>query len=279
MVSEDDAPWSALAAEAREIRTPCGDGTMLWRVWGNGPPLVLLHGGAGSWLHWIRTIPAFVPHRLVLVPDLPGLGVSALPPTSDAAGIASIVGDGIDAVLGRSVSRDVVGFSYGGVLAGLVAARQRSSTRSLTLVGAGGLGIISGSAALERVRDKTGAEREAAHRTNLSRWMIAEPEAIDPLAVAIQDWNSQHARYDSRPVGTSDLLVHALPGIDAAVTGIWGARDHAVKAEPERARTVLQDLVPNAEFYIIPKAGHWVAYEAGEAFAHTLRGALTGATA
>ena len=33
--------------------TPCGEGTMVWRAWGGGVPLVLLHGGFGSWTHWI----------------------------------------------------------------------------------------------------------------------------------------------------------------------------------------------------------------------------------
>ena len=40
-----------IAAEAQRLETPCGDGSMVWRVWGSGPPLVLLHGGYGSWMH------------------------------------------------------------------------------------------------------------------------------------------------------------------------------------------------------------------------------------
>ncbi|MFZ4759001.1 MAG: alpha/beta fold hydrolase, partial [Burkholderiaceae bacterium] len=47
---------AALDASARVERTPCGDGTMVWRRWGTGRPLVLLHGGAGSWNHWARNI-------------------------------------------------------------------------------------------------------------------------------------------------------------------------------------------------------------------------------
>ena len=52
-----------------------------------GPPgpapcrgaLLLLHGGSGSWLHWFRTIPVLEQHHSVWVPDLPGMGDSALP--------------------------------------------------------------------------------------------------------------------------------------------------------------------------------------------------------
>ena len=251
---------------------------MVWRVWGAGEPLVLLHGGAGSWLHWLKTIEAFRGERLVVVPDLPGLGESAEPPTTgvqNGAGalVAGIVAAGLAEVLGETGRADLVGFSFGGVMAGLVAAQR--PVRSLTLVGSGGLGVIRGGARLERVRDKEGAAREQAHRTNLHRWMIADPARIDAAAVAIQDWNSRHARFDSRGVGTSDGLLTAWPAVKNPVAGIWGEHDHAVQGETDRPRAVLQRLQPGSRFEVVAGAGHWVAYEAAEAFAAALRGLLT----
>ena len=70
----------ALARTARKVRTPCGDGAMVWRVWGEGEPLVLFHGGSGSWTHWIRNIPGLSRHYELWVADIPGLGDSAMPP-------------------------------------------------------------------------------------------------------------------------------------------------------------------------------------------------------
>ena len=187
--SNEAMAWSAIEREARVQRTRCGAGEMVWRVWGSGAPLVLLHGGAGSWRHWTRTIEAFRGERMVVAPDLPGLGESAdVPDGRVDGGGAGIVAEGLGEVLGDTAAADVVGFSFGGAIGGMVA-RQRP-IRSLTLVGSGGLGVIRGSAKLERVRNKTGAEREAAHRANLHRWMIADPARIDGAAVAIQDWNS-----------------------------------------------------------------------------------------
>jgi pimeloyl-ACP methyl ester carboxylesterase len=70
----------ALLSRCHEIRTPCGDGHLVWRVWGGAAPelpaLVLLHGGFGAWNHWVRTIAALEPYYRVIAPDLPGCGDS-----------------------------------------------------------------------------------------------------------------------------------------------------------------------------------------------------------
>ena len=55
----------------------CGD--MVWRAWGDGPPLVLLHGASGSWTHWIRNVLPLAAHRRVLAADMPGYGDSDAP--------------------------------------------------------------------------------------------------------------------------------------------------------------------------------------------------------
>ena len=69
---------------------------MVWHSWdesgGKAPLVVLFHGGAGSWRHWIRTIPALLPDWRVLAPDLPGLGESDMPPDDEDAFAIAVVG-------------------------------------------------------------------------------------------------------------------------------------------------------------------------------------------
>jgi 2-hydroxy-6-oxonona-2,4-dienedioate hydrolase len=90
------AAVEALARAARKVRTSCGDGTMVWRVWGAGEPLVLFHGGSGSWTHWFRTIPELSRHYELWVADIPGLGDSAMPPEPLVpASIAQVVATGL----------------------------------------------------------------------------------------------------------------------------------------------------------------------------------------
>src|SRR3954467_9319781 len=109
-----DGPVQRLDAQATRSESPCGDGSMVWRSWSEGPALVLLHGGAGSWQHWIPVIPAFSATRRVVVPDIPGFGESADPPAPPTmAGIAEVVASGLDTLLGTDASYDLVGFSFG----------------------------------------------------------------------------------------------------------------------------------------------------------------------
>jgi alpha-beta hydrolase superfamily lysophospholipase len=57
-------------------------GGMIWHAWGpdNAPTFVLLHGGSGSWTHWIRNIEPLVAEGYrVLAVDLPGFGDSEAP--------------------------------------------------------------------------------------------------------------------------------------------------------------------------------------------------------
>ena len=73
---------------------------MVWRLWGNGPPLVLFHGGYGAWTHWIRNVLVLARQFTVIAPDLPGLGESATPPEPHTAEeLARIIVDGLAIIL------------------------------------------------------------------------------------------------------------------------------------------------------------------------------------
>ena len=161
-----------IQSQATRFETPCGDGKMIWHLWdqsgGTAPVVVLFHGGAGSWRHWVRTIPALVPTCRVLVPDLPGLGESDMPPViDDAFAIAAIVADGIDAMVGAATSYDVVGFSFGGTVAACVGALRGKRVRSVTIIGSSG---VSATGVLGQSREGpssagAGAPRDPSHQS------------------------------------------------------------------------------------------------------------------
>jgi pimeloyl-ACP methyl ester carboxylesterase len=266
-----------LEVDARRTESPCGDGSMAWWEWGNGSALVLLHGGAGSWQHWVRTVPAFSRTHRVLAPDLPGLGESADPPAPpDLETISAIVGAGIDGLLGPRASYDVVGFSFGASLGGHLALLHGARVRSLTLVGAGGLVRPRTPMTLVRVRDKSGEALAEAHRENLQRIMIADPAKIDALAVAIQDWNARHARLDTPALIARRPLAQSLPELRVPVNAIWGERDQVAYYTLEDRIAALRALCPGVALRIIPVSGHWVAYEFADEFNAALAELLRG---
>ena len=76
----DTMPAAAcdLQGRARMRTTQHAGCTVQWREWGpqDGIPLVALHGGHGSWLHWLGNVDAFANKYRVLLPDMPGFGDS-----------------------------------------------------------------------------------------------------------------------------------------------------------------------------------------------------------
>jgi 2-hydroxy-6-oxonona-2,4-dienedioate hydrolase len=266
-----------VAAEAQRIETPCGEGSMVWRVWGSGPPLVLLHGGYGSWTHWIRNVLVLAREFTVIAADLPGLGESATPPEPHSAeGLARIIVDGLGTILPGGERFHLTGFSFGGVLGGHVAALLGDQVRGFTIVGSNGLGLPRQPTELERQKPGgTVEELLAIARYNLGVLMIADKGKIDDLAVYIQYMNAPRGRIRSRRFSRTDTLIRALPRVTAQLSGIWGGRDAGAHPYLDERKRVLDDIQPGVRFEIIPGAGHWVAYEAAERFNQVLAEIVT----
>ncbi|OYW10223.1 MAG: hypothetical protein B7Z53_01440 [Rhodospirillales bacterium 12-71-4] len=269
-----------VAGLAQRRETPCGDGSLVWHVWGEGgqaPPLVLLHGGYGGWSHWIRNVLPLSRDRQVLAVDLPGLGQSATPPApEDPQAMAAIVVDGLHRLLPGGAALDLVGFSFGGVLGGPVAVQLGAALRRFVIVGSNGLGLprapMAPMGSWRRQPDR--AARLAVHRQTLEVLMFADAARIDPLALHLQERNAEAGRVRSPVISRTDILARSLPPLRGRLAGIWGAQDNVGRGAIAARREVLRAADPALPFHVIPGAGHWVSYEAAEAFNATLAGLL-----
>lgn len=275
MTPDPQAVLDGLQSQATRYETPCGDGRMVWHLWdrsgGRAPVVVLFHGGAGSWRHWVRNIPVLVETYRVLAPDLPGLGESDFPPDGEhAEPVARIVADGIDQIIGAETSFDVVGFSFGGTMAACVGVMLGQRVRSVTIIGSSGVGAVGSSVRLEKVRHLEGQERRETHRTNLNRLMIADPAKIDDLAIEIQDWNTVRSRLKTPAISRSGAILTALDALRSPLNGMWGELDAPANPKgPERVAE-LKRRKPTADIRLIPGTGHWAAYESPEIVNKTL---------
>jgi pimeloyl-ACP methyl ester carboxylesterase len=253
---------------------------MVWREWGGGPAVVLLHGASGSWMHWIANVEPLARRFRVVAPDMPGFGDSDLPPPPhDAERLAEIVAGGLHRVVPPPRTVDLVGFSMGGIVAGLIAARKDARVRTLVLVGPNGMALpFEPVRPLARVTPEMAPdEAREVHRENLRVLMMGDPGAADDLAVEIQVENLRRARFRSSGIPESDVLLRALPAVRARIAGIWGERDAFAAPHVEERRRVLARFQRDLDFRVIPGAGHWVIYEAAERVNAILREVLSAA--
>ena len=256
---------------------PNGNGDVIWRVWGKGPPLVLLHGGTGSWMHWIRNIEDLARDFMLLAPDLPGSGESASPdiPTSAQAVGKSLL-DGVSAILGPERSFSVGAFSMGGLISGYLVKSAGSRAECLVLIGS--TGTTAPRAEMGPLKSwrrlPTDEAKRAAHRHNLGALMFYDKDKIDDLAVYIQHHNAERSRVRGKHITPTGDLSISLTGFTGRLAGIWG--EHDVTAVPYLAerREKLAQFRPGASFDVMPGVGHWVQYEASEEFNRLLRARL-----
>ena len=283
-MSVDSLPHlAALEQRADRLETPCGDGVMVWRAWGApqagaaDPPLVLLHGGSGSWTHWARNIDALVDAgRRVWVPDLPGFGDSARPPSGgDADAIAPVVEDGLERLFGATAC-ELVGFSLGALVTSLVVAANPARACRIVLVGAPALGIARPTGLLLRswAHLAPGPAQDAVVRANLAALMFARPAAIDDFVIAVQRHNVERDRMRRRRLARTDAILRRLPAIQVPLHGIWGELDALYVGGLHRLEPTLREAPGFASLQVIEGAGHWVQFEAAERFDAALALAL-----
>jgi pimeloyl-ACP methyl ester carboxylesterase len=260
---------AALERAGTRRTTPNGAGEVVWRVWGTGAPLVLLHGGTGSWMHWLRNIEELAGDFMLLVPDIPGSGESGNPqPPISADGIGATLAAGLASIIGPQTGFAVAGFSMGGLIAGYLVRHAGARAQGLVLVGATGTGAPRGP--MEPMKSwrrlASDAEKTATHRHNLGILMIHDSGKIDELAVHAQKINAERSRVRGKHVSHTGTLAEGLTGFRGRLAGIWGEFDAtAVPYVTERADK-LRQFQPQATFDIFPGAGHWVQYEAPQPF-------------
>ncbi|WP_349280963.1 alpha/beta fold hydrolase [Polaromonas hydrogenivorans] len=283
---DQPAEVQRLLQSATRLETPCGGGDLVWHAWGQATrnpalaPLVLLHGGSGSWTHWLRNIEALAESgRWVLVPDLPGFGDSAVPRHgTDADAIPELLEQGLQRLLGEQAC-DLVGFSFGGMAAGLVAAQFAARVARLVLVGAPGLGVAPEKAVrLNAWRHLAEASRrDEVHRSNLAALMLCHPESITETALRLHVANVLRDRMKGRSLSRTNVLARALVHVQCPVHAIYGAEDALYRGKMQALEPALRLAPGFRALTLVEGAGHWVQFERAEAFDEALLSTLNAA--
>jgi 2-hydroxy-6-oxonona-2,4-dienedioate hydrolase len=273
MVSLQDL-CAPLEQPATRHRTPCGDGDLVWRRWGaeHATPVILAHGGSGSWTHWLKVIPVLSRHYEVWAVDLPGLGDSAMPPpplTPETCG--RILADGIRRLILAARKPHLVTFSFGGHVGMFAAIELGAHLASFTVSGCSALGLHPQLADFPKERSSmTAPERREVHRRVLEILMIADPSRITDEAIAIQAGNVAKARFRSREFARTTEIKERLADVKVPLRAIWGGRDVLANPNVEAVFEVLRRHHLELITRVVPDAGHWSMFERPAGFAEAV---------
>lgn len=244
-----------------------------FRIWGqSGPILVLLHGGYGSWMHFLKNVEELSKNFQVIVPDMPGFGESeSLPKVPNLDEYAQTLVDALSSLTNGS-NYNIIGFSFGSAIGSHMIKFAGDSVNRLTLVGYNRTGnmpfkrpkMLSWRAA------KTEEELNTAQRHNLSVMMIHKQEKIDDMAINLQTLNTKGAKVRSLEIVASHDLPNRILNISQPIDIIWGEFDVTLINGIDDAQNRMKELIPDVKFNIIQNSGHWIQFEEYEKFNSTI---------
>jgi pimeloyl-ACP methyl ester carboxylesterase len=238
---------------------------------GEGEPLLLLHGLAGSAGNWVELLPDLVRRHRVLAVDLPGHAGSARPPRgtsmNDFAAVAAAVLEAEAEGAGL-----VAGHSFGGLVALRLAHARPELVRGLLLISPAGIGTrarVSQAIVLASTTVRPGrwvapfrhryAERAWYRRALFRPWFVSDADALSAHATHGL-LGAQREHTDTRTAGramNADDPRRDLAEIVCPVVILWGARDPQLPLDDafEYTRRL------GAKLRVVADCGHLVLVE------------------
>jgi pimeloyl-ACP methyl ester carboxylesterase len=264
-----------MTVAAGEVQRAVAKNGLVYRSLGKGTPLLLMHGGSGSWLHWKRNLPALAADHRVIAFDLPGYGESPdIAADVTLEGYAALVAAAAEEALGGEAA-DIVGFSFGGLIAATVAIGLGRRCRRLAMIAPSGFDAPVGRILGRKPRRDFPPGREghrAFLRQNLLSLMLADPASVDDDAIDMHEQNLKNARFDNRGISWSDQLLPCLSRLTCPLLMVYGDLDKTPYPSRDARIARCRVVKPKLRVAVIPGAGHWAQYERAEATETILEG-------
>ena len=240
---------------------------------GDGPVLVLLHGGVSDGREWRRQLDDLSDEFDVVAWDAPGCGRSSDPPDD------FLMSDYADClarfVCALGLARPhVAGLSFGGTLALELYRRHPRLPRTLALASA--YTGWAGSLPPEEVATRLEAVMRDSHLPGAEwaeRWLptlftdCAPAGLVDELGAIIANFHPRGAQTMARAMARADLR-DVLPRIDAPTLLIYGDAD---VRSPLSVAEELHSRIPASKLVVLQGAGHQLNMEAADQFSSALR--------
>lgn len=272
----------------------------------DGPPVLLLHGVPETSLMWRDLLPELVRDRVVLAPDLKGLGGSeARGPYDVSTLVRELVALVRHEVGGDGSEVDVVGHDWGGTLATVMATRHPELVRRLVVINAPyrhvdylrawhmllfsvpglpeGLFRMGGEHAVDLMLRGGWRSQRPLHPEIKRHYQeaYADPERVAAMLAYYRAATRPRIRGaverlvgavggEKRPGGPSGPAHddRGPRGPRERVLVVWGARDPVLPLPVGEA--VVRDLGSRTELVTVPGAGHFVVEEASDVVVPTV---------
>ena len=247
---------------------------------GDGPPIVFVHGLAGSWQNWLENILEFSDDHRVVAVDLPGFGQSEMPEEK-----ISISGYGkwLDRLLEvlDIEAATLVGNSMGGFVSAETAIKFPHRVERLVLVAAAGISVqktrfepalkamYMGETIAQWVTAKVvGRSTELAGRPRGRQamlWFVTpHAEKLAPELVLEQAKGAGKPGFLQALDALSDYPIEdRLGDIKAPTLIVWGNKDLLV---PVKDANVFADAIPDSKLEIYEGFGHVPMLECPQRF-------------
>ncbi|WP_018657935.1 alpha/beta fold hydrolase [Actinomadura flavalba] len=251
---------------------------------GDGPPLLLLHGGgpgASGVSNYGRNITALARRFRVIVPDLPGYGQSSKGVDGDDP--FGYLADHMRGLLDRlGIDRaHLVGNSYGGACALRLALDTPGRVHRMVLMGPGGvgttrtlptpglsklLGYYGGSGPSRAKLEEFIRDYLVFNAAQIPAELIDERyrASIDPEVVASPPLRRPSGPNAPRTLWRMDVTRdRRLARLGVPTLVLWGADDKVNRPSGGR---MLADRMPDCDLYTVANTGHWVQFERAALF-------------
>ena len=248
----------AMPSPVESGMTPVNDIRMYYAIYGEGDPVLLIHGGLGNADDFGFQVPALAESHKVIVADARGRGRST---RSDQPYSYALMADDYIALLDHLGVDKValVGWSDGAVIGLDLAIRHPERLSRLFAYGANYTPEGIKASAADDPMFKAGTARAAADYARLS----PTPAEFDALLAQLSDmWATQ-------PNYTQDQL----RGITVPTVIFIGDHDEAV--EPAHAAEMAK-LIPGAKLVIMKEASHFAMWQKPDEFNATVLNFLGG---
>ena len=259
---EGDAPVGNL----RGVLQAYGDGNLFGEPYGEGPPRVVwLHGWQRSGRDFVASASMLAERGVASVAlDLPGFGASPAPAEAGGARhYAELVEPAVSAIGDGPVL--LVGHSFGGTVATVLAARRPDLVSGLVLTGAPLL--------------RRGATKRAPRSYRTARWLhrhgLISAQRIEASRQRHGSSDYRNARGVMREVlviSVNESYTDELAQVASPVTMLWGENDLEVPVAIAREAGALLSSPPSLQ--VLAGVGHMVPTDAPEELARSVVEAL-----